>query len=238
MKNNGYLYVFSSNSFYYEEADLLKEGRASNQIIRTIVADDHPYLIDGVEADLNKDSQIKIISTAESYDALLERVKELTPNIVLLDLKMPGQDKYNLKDFICTLKSLSDCKVIVFSSETGWARINRCLEIGASAYIEKAISIGKLAHFIHRVFENKEIIIYTAEQLPDVQVSKRQKEILHYMVDGKENNEIASLLNIDIKTVQSYINEIKSKFSEAFGIKPVKPRTLLLLASKLGFGTR
>ena len=58
------------------------------------------------------------------------------------------------------------------------------------------------------------------------------------MVDGKENNEIASLLNIDIKTVQSYINEIKSKFSEAFGIKPVKPRTLLLLASKLGFGTR
>ena len=108
--------------------------------------------------------------------------------------------------------------------------------MGAQAYIEKAISIGRLPEFIRRVHENDEILIFTAEKLPEMQFSPRQKEILHYIADGKENDEIAELINIEVKTVQSYVNEIKAKFAEAFNIHPIRPRVLLLLASKLGFG--
>ena len=108
--------------------------------------------------------------------------------------------------------------------------------MGAQAYIEKAISIGRLPEFIHRVYEKEELLIFTAEKLPQISFSPRQREILHYIVDGKENDQIALLLNIELKTVQSYVNEVKTKLQEAFNIHPIRPRNLLLLASKLGFG--
>jgi len=149
---------------------------------------------------------------------------------------MPGYEKYELKHYINKLKKTGNSKVIIFSNETGWARIHRCLDMGAQAYIEKAISIGRLPEFIRRVFEDQELLIFTAERLPEIQFSPRQREILHYIADGKENDEIASLVKIELKTVQSYVNEIKSKFAEAFNIHPIRPRILLLLASKLGFG--
>ncbi len=238
-KNQGYLYTFSRNSFWQE--DIFDENNLPGRkegIIFTLIADDHPYLIHGVESDLNKDPKIKIIGTANSYDDVIQKSAILQPDIILLDLRMPGHDKHDLKYYIEQIKSRSKSKIIVFSNETGWARIHRCLDIGASAFIEKAISIGRLAEFIHRVHEKNEILIFTAEELPGIQFSKRQKEILHFIADGKENDEIANCLEIDVKTVQSYVNEVKAKFAEAFGIHPIRPRTLLLIASKLGFGSK
>ncbi len=240
LQNQGYLYTFSKESFSQEDNKFSDPWQIApkGEIIRILIADDHPYLIHGVEADLNKDPKIKIIGTAGSYDEVINKAMELQPDVVLLDLRMPGRDKHDLKHYLTGLKAVGRCKVIIFSNETGWARIHRCLDIGASAYIEKAISIGRLAEFIHRVYEEEELVIFTAEELPKIQFSRRQKEILHFIGDGKENDEIALLLNIEVKTVQSYVNEIKARFAESFGIHPIRPRTLLLLASKLGFGTK
>ena len=237
-QSQGYLYTFSKDSFGQGEAkfNASVQNNTKRGIILTLVADDHPYLIHGVESDLNRDPKIKIVGTAGAYDELLERATLLQPNVILMDLRMPGYEKYELKYFISKLKKTANCKVIIFSNETGWARIHRCLDMGAQAYVEKAISIGRLPEFIHRVYEERELLIFTAEKLPQIQFSPRQKEILHYIADGKENDQIAVLINIEVKTVQSYVNEIKSKFAEAFNIHPIRPRVLLLLASKLGFG--
>ena len=234
--NQGYLYSFPKKTFNKGENANKFYIRSKKDIIFVLIADDHPYLIHGVEADLNKDQKIKITDTASSYDELLQKAKELNPDVILLDLRMPGFDKYEYEDYINKLKEFSDSKVIIFSNETGWARIHRCLEAGASAYVEKAISIGKLSTFIHRVISEDILLIYTAEQLPQIQFSPRQEEILHLLVDGNENDKISKTLTIEIKTVQSYLNEIKLKLSDAFGIFPIRPRTLLLLASKLGYG--
>lgn len=234
LRNQGYLYTFPKNSFGEDSKSIYK--REKKEIIKVIMADDHPYLIHGVESDLNKDPKIKMVTTAPTYDELLEKITIYQPDVILLDLKMPGREKYDFKDFITKIKSISTCKIIVFSNETGWARIHKCLEMGASAYVEKAVSLGRLPELIHYVNGENEYLIFTAEQLPQIQFSPRQREILHGIVDGKENDQIAETLNIEIKTVQSYVNEVKSKLSEAFGIHPVRPRTLILLASKLGFG--
>ncbi len=236
LQKQGYLYILPKDSFGKIKPS--ERSSVNNELITILIADDHPYLIHGVETDLNKDSKIKIVGAAISYDEVLLRTKELQPAIILLDLRMPGRDKYDLKNFISNLKAISMCKVIIFSNETGWARIHRCLEFGATAYIEKAISIGRLTEFIHKVQKNDELLIYTAEELPKIAFSKRQKEILHFVADGIENDEISNLLGIDVKTVQTYVLEVKEKLSEAFNIHPIKPRTLLLLASKLGFGNK
>ena len=240
LQNQGHLYSFSKDSFtqYESKARTAKKNNAKKEIILTLIADDHPYLISGVEADLNKDTKIKIAGTVNSYDELIEKAFELQPDVILLDLRMPGRDKHDLKHYIQEIKTKVRCKVIIFSSETGWARIHRCLDIGASAYVEKAISIGRLAEFIHRVYEQDELLIFTAEDLPQIFFSVRQTEVLHYLAEGKENEEISKLLKLDVKTIQSYVAEVKEKLSNAFGIYPIKPRTLLLLASKLGFGSK
>ena len=239
-QNQGCLYTFTKRGFEnsFAKAKKIEPHNNKEGIILTLIADDHPYLIHGVEMDLNKDPKIKITGKAASYDELIEKATELQPDIILMDLKMPGKDKHDLKLYIPTLKAVGKSKVIIFSNESGWVRIHQCLEIGASAYIEKGISIGRLAEFIHLVHEKEELVIFTAEELPKIQFSSRQEEILHYIADGKENNEIALLLNIEIKTIQSYVNEIKTKLSEAFGIFSIRPRTLLLLTSKLGFGNK
>ena len=238
-QNQGYLYSFSSNSFK-KFADKKNNNenklKARSGLIRVLIADDHPYLIHGVENDLNKDTEIKIIGNATNYDELIGKAAELQPDVVLLDLRMPGKDKHDLKHYITGLKAVGNCKVIVFSNETGWARMHRCLEIGAQAYIEKAIALGKLSELIHQVYENDDLYIYTAEELPQVKFSDRQLEVLHSIADGKENHEIAFELKLELKTVQSYVTEIKTKFSQAFSIHPLKPRTFLLLTHKLGFG--
>lgn len=240
VQSQGYLYTFPKRSSRSHKGELraVYLSRQKKEIILVLIADDHPYLIAGVENDLNKDPKIKIVGSVNSYSELLEKVKQQQVDVILLDLRMPDRDKFDLKDYITQLKQLTNSKIVIFSNETGWARIHKCLDIGASAYIEKAISVGKLSELIRKVQENEEIVIYTAEELPRVQFSPRQKEILHYVADGKENDEISEILDIEIKTVQSYVNEVKEKLSEAFGIHQVRPRTLLLLASKLGFGNK
>jgi len=107
---------------------------------------------------------------------------------------MPGREKYDLKYLITDLKTAGNSKIIIFSNETGWARMHRCLEIGAQAFIEKALALGRLSEFIHKVFENEDLFIFTSEELPKIQFSERQAEILHCISDGKENNEIALYL--------------------------------------------
>ena len=238
LQTKGYLYTFSKDSFGRDEAKSTSHKRKiKDEIIRTLIADDHPYLIQGVEVDLNKDPKIKIVGTCNSYDDVLSTVNSSRPDVVLLDLKMPGYDKHDLQHLISKIKKDGHSKVAIFSNETGWARVHRCLEIGADAYIEKAIAIGKLPDLIHTMHEENELLIYTAERLPELNFSPRQSEILHLIADGKENDEISAHLNIEVKTIQSYVNEIKSKFAKAFDIYPIRPRTLLLIASKLGFGS-
>lgn len=157
---------------------------------------------------------------------------------MLLDLKMPGVENHDLKNFIAKIKAQNHCRVIIFSNETGWARIQRCLEYGASGYIEKAISFGELAKLIKKVYRDEGIVVYTSEIFPKIIFSSRQKEVLHYLADGIENDEIADKLNIGIKSIQSYIHVIKSKLEKTFLIKPVRPRMLMFFASKLGFGSK
>ena len=232
LKNNneGCIVTFGKYAFKH------KVRRSYKNTIRLLIADDHPHLISGLEKDLSADAQIRIIGTASSYDKLLETAERLQPNIVLLDLKMPGMEKYNLRNYIARLRAINHCKVVIFTNETGWARIYKCLEFGAIGYIEKAISFGKLALFIHKIHEDEEIIIYTQDKLPEMNFSDRQKEILHYLASGKENDEIAFFLGLGIKSVQSYIDIIRNKISDGIGIHPIRPRMLMFLASKFGFG--
>lgn len=213
-------------------------GRALKQVIKVLIADDNPHLISGVEKDLESDKRIKIVGVVNSYYGLLDKVLELKPDVVLLDLKMPGLDKYGLSYYITKIKEQANTKIIIFTNDTGWARIYKCLELGASGYIEKAISLGKLSDFIRRVYEYEEEVIHTQDELPQIHFSKRQKEVLHLVADGKENEEIAMLLKIQVPTVKSCLNDIKLKIQEALYIHPVRARTLTLLAVKLGFGSR
>ena len=96
-QSQGYLYTFSKSSSFGQGEIALLPNNSKKGIILTLVADDHPYLICGVESDLNKDPKIKIVGTAGSYDELLEKAALLQPNVILMDLRMPGYEKYELK---------------------------------------------------------------------------------------------------------------------------------------------
>lgn len=238
-QSQGYLYTFSKTSF--SKGKWCKKGITEGfdrpkRIITVLIADDHPYLIHGVETDLNKDRKIKIFGHASTYDEVLEKAAAFQPAVILLDLRMPGRDKHNFKYYMKALKGLGNSKIIIFSNETGWPRIYKCFEYGASGYIEKGLLAGNLAELIHRIIEGDELLVYTSEILPEVRLFGHKKEILHYIADGKENDEIAILMKLNVKTIQSYIGDIKTMLSRAFGMYPIGSRSLLLMANKLGYG--
>ena len=240
LERQGYLYSFSKTDFKrYREKSMgcQTEISQAKKIITVLIADDHPYLIKGVETDLSNNPRIKYFGSVGTYSDLLEKARALQPDIILLDLKMPGNDIYDFKHYLTGLKSISNNKIIIFTNETGWPRVYKCFEYGASAYIEKAISVGKLPELIIDVYENDDdLLIFTAEQKPDIHLGKKKKEILSHVIDGRENDEIAKILDLELKTVQSYVSLIRTQFSKAFGIHPLSPRAFLFLASKLGYG--
>ena len=121
LERQGYLYSFSKTDFKrYREKSMgcQTEISQAKKIITVLIADDHPYLIKGVETDLNNNPRIKYFGSVGTYSDLLEKARALQPDIILLDLKMPGNDIYDFKHYLTGLKSISNNKIIIFTNET------------------------------------------------------------------------------------------------------------------------
>jgi DNA-binding NarL/FixJ family response regulator len=183
--------------------------------IRVVLAEDHILVRQGFRRILEDDPGISVVGEARTGLEAIDQCKELTPDVVVMDLSMP--DLGGLEATAEILKANPQIKILILSMYSNEAYVRKAFELGAKGYILKnaievdltravmALAEGQ-AYFSpgisHIVLESMKAGTFQGtSQDPYEKLTLREKEVLQLIAQGKSNKEIATLLNISVNTV-------------------------------------
>jgi len=186
-------------------------------MIRLVIAEDHQSLIDGIKIFLEYEDDIQVVGEANDGERLLEIVRVKQPDIVLTDIRMPKMDGITAARQI--KKEFPRCKVIAFSMFEQEEAIAQMADAGAQGYIMKNSSLKVVLAALRAVmkgetyFDNAIKPSTPKNDDSDIPLSKREKEILTLVGQGKTSQEIADMLFIGKTTVDTHRKNILKKLS-------------------------
>jgi DNA-binding NarL/FixJ family response regulator len=187
---------------------------SSPDALRVLIADDHPVVLAGVRALLKGDPDIEIVGEALNGHAALRMATELEPSIVLLDLSMPGLDGVEVTQQLLTRRP--DCKVVVLTVHEDRSYLRKLIEVGAAGYVLKRSAAKVLLHAIHAVaaggiYLDPLVAVHALDRAPkkpkesaEGHLSEREIQVLPLVAAGHSNKEIANILYIGVKSVETY----------------------------------
>ncbi|MDQ8188015.1 response regulator transcription factor [Pelagicoccus sp. SDUM812002] len=195
--------------------------------IRVMIADDHPPMRMGLMALINSQPGMTIIAEAADGEEAIEVYDDVLPDVVLMDLRMPGMG--GAEAILAIRKRHPEAKVVVISTYDWDEDIHRALQSGASSYILKDMPIEDIAETVRMVFEGDNALPASvakrlAEHSEREQITEREREVLEALVKGRSNKEIASSLSISDETVKSHLKTLFQKLR-------VRDRTEAAIAS-------
>jgi two-component system nitrate/nitrite response regulator NarL len=174
-------------------------------MIRLAIAEDHQCLIDSINLITEFDKDISIVGSVNDGEALLELVRLKQPHVVIVDLRMPKTDGMEASKQI--LKEFPHIKILIFTMFDIPEAQKQAKAIGVSGYILKNTSLDELITAVKAVYNGQTYFNddFDVEDTKSKNIlTKRQKEILHLIALGKTSREIADMLFIDIKTVNTH----------------------------------
>ena len=182
--------------------------------IRIVCVDDHPIVRDGLASIFGLQPDIELIGAAESGAQALNLARQLHPDVILVDLRLPDMSGHELTRQI--LAHSPQARIIVLTSFEGDADIERALSAGARGYVVKGIVREELLGAIRAVHAGKKYIPgqlaeKIAEHLGLEKLSEREMQVLHEIAKGKRNKEIAAELSIAEDTVKMHVKNILEK---------------------------
>jgi DNA-binding NarL/FixJ family response regulator len=195
-----------------------------NKAIKVVIADDHTLFRAGVKTALSVKKDIELVAEADNGMQLLNLLKHIEPDVILLDIQMP------IMDGIATLpeirKLYPHVKVIILSMHNDHSMISKLMEIGANSYLTKnsdsetiynAIKTCYEQEFFFNELTNKALLTglrtkRTDNGLPqEVNLSEKELTILKLMCEEKTTKEIADLVDISPRTVEAIRDKLKTK---------------------------
>jgi DNA-binding NarL/FixJ family response regulator len=183
--------------------------------VRVILADDHTLVRAGVRALLEKLPEVKVLGEASNGREALELVKTHKPDVVLMDITMPGLN--GLEAAARMAKEFPEVRVIILSMHNNEEYYWRALKAGAAGYLLKKAATAELAVALQRVIHGE---IYLSQEIstrllkkfplgeiadrksPFEQLTGRQREILQLIAEGQNTKEIAEILKVSPKTIE------------------------------------
>ena len=191
--------------------------------LRVLIADDHTIVRSGVRLLLEAEPDFMVVGEALNGEEALAMAKSLQPDVILMDIAMPGVDGLEATRQIKA--RWPDIKVLVLTMHRSEEYFFEMLKAGASGYILKGAETGDLIHAV-RVVGQGEVFLYptmaskllgdylnrvnkSAESSPTL--SQREKEILRMLAEGYSNKEIAEELVISPSTVHSHRSNLMTK---------------------------
>lgn len=191
-------------------------------MINVMLADDHVLIREGIKQLLEFDGSMKVIAEASDGIECLEKLKNVKPDILLLDINMPNM---NGIDVLKELKEKNDpLKVLILTVHSEVEYLVKAVDIGANGYILKDSGSAELKQAINAVINegsyiqpnlipalNSRLINRDMDKEKLVSLTKREVEILTQVACGMFNKEIAVNLNISERTVKNHISNIFKK---------------------------
>ncbi len=183
-------------------------------MIKVFIVDDHEIIREGLKKILKEETDLVVVGEAQNGDEVLENIKNIDCDIMLLDMNMPGRSGLDLIGDLKTLKPTMHILVLSIHPEDKFAL--RTLKSGASGYLCKDTALEELVIAIRKVFSKGRYISTTlAEQLafdfmpdkellPHETLSGREQEIMVMLATGKKVKDIAAELTLSISTVFTY----------------------------------
>jgi DNA-binding NarL/FixJ family response regulator len=183
--------------------------------IRVLLAEDHAVVREGLAAILACQADIEVVGQAINGRAAVERFRELGPDVLLVDLRMPEMGGLEV---ITTLRAeFPKARIIVLTTFGGDEDVYRALEAGAQGYLLKDADTSDLLKAIRAVHMGGRFVPPAVAQrlvertIAGPALTQREIEVLKLVAVGKTNKEIASALFITEGTVKTHINNIHDK---------------------------
>jgi DNA-binding NarL/FixJ family response regulator len=182
-------------------------------MIRVLAVDDHALLRKGLAAVVNAEPDMKLVAESANGEDALEQFRTHRPDVVLMDLQMPGLNGIEATTRI--LSEFPDARIIVLTTYNGDAQVLRALRAGARAYLLKGHD-QELVETIHAVVAGRkkippEVAAELAEHATDDELTAREIEVLHLIATGSSNKQIADRLFVAEATIKSRVTNILSK---------------------------
>jgi DNA-binding NarL/FixJ family response regulator len=192
--------------------------------IRIIIADDHQIVRQGLRVLIEKEPDMEVVGEAEDGQTTVSLTKKLHPHVVLMDIKMP--DLNGIEATRQILSELPDVKIIALSMYPDQRFVMNMLKSGARGYLLKDSAFEELAQAIRLVMANKtylcplvtEVVVKdlvtlnpSSSQTALVVLTTREREVLRLLAEGKRTSQIAQLLDISVKTVDTHRQQIIHK---------------------------
>lgn len=189
--------------------------------VTVFIADDHPILRIGLSMYLESKSDIKIIGEADNGFDAVNAIKANTPNVVLMDIDMPGLS--GIEAIRVLRKTLPDLKIVVLSTYTKKEYIQEAMQEGASGYVAKNTKIEELAKIIEDLAAGRKcyspyLLDLAVKWRPsegedgeDHGLTKTEIKVLRNIAAGKTNSEIAKINFVSIETIKTHVQRIFRK---------------------------
>jgi two-component system, NarL family, response regulator LiaR len=195
----------------------------TTQPIRVLLVDDHTMVRRGLAIFLKVFDDLQMVGEADNGADAIQRCAEIRPDVVLMDMVMPGMDGVSATRAI--RQRFPQVQVIALTSFKEGELIKKALEAGAIAYLLKDVSADELAQAIRAAHagratlspEAAQAIVQTANQppAPGIDLTEREREVLGLMIEGLNNTQIAGRLSVSPSTIKSHVSNILSKLGVA-----------------------
>ena len=181
-------------------------------MISVLIVDDHPVVRQGLRALLVVQDDIMVVGEAGDGRAAVSLATSLSPDIVLLDLKLPGMDGVALLQPL----SAAGLRVLVLTSATDPAAASQAIRAGAAGVLYKDIDPDALVRAIRSVHDGN--VLLAPEAASSLvrgsaanTLTPREREVLAAIAEGRSNREIARLLRVSEKTVKAHVSSVLAK---------------------------
>jgi DNA-binding NarL/FixJ family response regulator len=190
--------------------------------IKVLIVDDHNLVREGLKAVFDNGNDVEVIGEAGSGEEALDMVGEVKPDVILMDISMPGMNGIQATKLI--LEKCPESKVVILTMLDQEGYVYEAVKAGATGYMLKNTSSDDLVHAIHTVFEGKallhpdataqllkEFVTLADNKAKDYGLSSREMEVLQLLSEGNTNKEIAKALWISEQTVKTHVAHIFNK---------------------------
>lgn len=210
--------------------------------VKIVLADDHSIVRNGIKSTLSSEKNIKVIGEASNGSEAIEVVEELKPDVAILDISMPEMTGIEAVRRITQMSLPTRCLILSMHDKEEY--VMEAIEAGAFGYLLKDTERDEFLKAIYAVANGEKYFSTAVSEIlvngylhkvkggglpsepegpnPESLLTKREKNILKMIVDGKNNKEIAEDLNISIRTIETHRGNIMRKLKVKNAVEMVK----------------